>query len=159
MSDLDAAEAALDELTRTDPPLGGTDGAATTTGLHLDALVRTSRRSEEARRERGPEPEREPEPRDEPPAPEDAATPSVDGSPVPPAAEPSSAVAPTTEAHGQPPVRKTRAGVERARLAALNMALNGTPREETARQLAQAYGIEDAEQILDEVYAKKERIG
>ena len=42
---------------------------------------------------------------------------------------------------------------EGARLIALNMALNGTPREETARYLAENYHLSDQERLLDEVYA------
>jgi cell division septum initiation protein DivIVA len=41
---------------------------------------------------------------------------------------------------------------EGARLIALNMALNGTPREETARYLAENYNLADRERLLDEVY-------
>ena len=39
------------------------------------------------------------------------------------------------------------------RLVALNMALDGTPREETARFLAENFSVEDPERLLDEVYA------
>jgi DivIVA domain-containing protein len=42
---------------------------------------------------------------------------------------------------------------EGARLVALNMALNGTPREETERYLADNFVLEDRELLLDEVYA------
>jgi DivIVA domain-containing protein len=43
---------------------------------------------------------------------------------------------------------------EGARLIALNMALNGTPREETDRYLAENFRLDDREQLLDEVYAR-----
>jgi hypothetical protein len=43
---------------------------------------------------------------------------------------------------------------EGARLIALNMALNGTPREETDRYLAENFELEDREKLLDEVYAR-----
>ena len=43
--------------------------------------------------------------------------------------------------------------VEGARLVALNMALNGTPREETDRYLAENFELDDREQLLDEVYS------
>jgi DivIVA domain-containing protein len=43
---------------------------------------------------------------------------------------------------------------EGARLIALNMALNGTPREETERYLAENFQLEDRETLLDEVYAR-----
>ena len=46
--------------------------------------------------------------------------------------------------------------VEGARLVALNMALDGTPREETARYLHEAFGLADSGALLDEVYANAE---
>jgi DivIVA domain-containing protein len=45
---------------------------------------------------------------------------------------------------------------EGARLIALNMALNGTPREETARYLSDNFQLSDAGGLLDEVYASVE---
>jgi hypothetical protein len=39
-----------------------------------------------------------------------------------------------------------------ARLTALNMALGGTPRDETARYLTEHYALADAEALLDDVY-------
>jgi cell division septum initiation protein DivIVA len=45
---------------------------------------------------------------------------------------------------------------EGARLIALNMALNGTPREETARYLSENFQLADAGGLLDEVYASVE---
>jgi DivIVA domain-containing protein len=41
-----------------------------------------------------------------------------------------------------------------ARLIALNMALSGTPREETARYLAEHFELADADALLDDVYAR-----
>jgi DivIVA domain-containing protein len=41
-----------------------------------------------------------------------------------------------------------------ARLIALNMALSGTPREETAAYLAEHYDLADAEALLDDVYSR-----
>ena len=49
---------------------------------------------------------------------------------------------------GQP-----RDGAEGARLIALNMALTGTPREETQRYLAENFELDDVEGLLDEVYS------
>ncbi|MGZ4203282.1 MAG: DivIVA domain-containing protein [Thermoleophilaceae bacterium] len=46
------------------------------------------------------------------------------------------------------------AGPEGARLVALNMALNGTPREEAARYLADNFQLDDQESILDDVYSR-----
>jgi DivIVA domain-containing protein len=45
---------------------------------------------------------------------------------------------------------------EGARLIALNMALNGTPREETDRYLAENFRLPDRNGLLDEVYASVE---
>ena len=45
---------------------------------------------------------------------------------------------------------------EGARLIALNMALNGTPREETAKYLEENFELTDAGGLLDEVYASVE---
>jgi hypothetical protein len=45
---------------------------------------------------------------------------------------------------------------EGARLIALNMALNGTPREETDRYLAENFTLADRAGLLDEVYASVE---
>ncbi|MDQ6607915.1 MAG: DivIVA domain-containing protein [Actinomycetota bacterium] len=45
---------------------------------------------------------------------------------------------------------------EGARLIALNMALNGTPREETERYLEENFELPDAGNLLDEVYASVE---
>ncbi|WP_249009946.1 DivIVA domain-containing protein [Conexibacter sp. DBS9H8] len=46
--------------------------------------------------------------------------------------------------------------IEGARLVALNMALNGTPREETDRYLAENFQLGDRARLLDEVYASVE---
>jgi len=45
-------------------------------------------------------------------------------------------------------------GAEGARLVALNMALNGTPRAETARYLSENFEIDDQDSLLDDVYAQ-----
>ncbi len=45
---------------------------------------------------------------------------------------------------------------EGARLIALNMALNGTPRDETARYLSENFHLTDSDALLDEVYASVE---
>ncbi|HYH60024.1 MAG TPA: DivIVA domain-containing protein [Thermoleophilaceae bacterium] len=46
------------------------------------------------------------------------------------------------------------AGSEGARLIALNMALNGTPREETAAYLRDNFDLPDQDALLDEVYSR-----
>jgi DivIVA domain-containing protein len=65
------------------------------------------------------------------------------------------AEAPAEEAM-QPTGRFSRGGggAEGARLVALNMALNGTPRAETARYLSENFEIEDQDALLDDVYAQ-----
>ena len=52
------------------------------------------------------------------------------------------------------PTGAAGSGPEGARLVALNMALNGTPREEAARYLADNFQLEDQDAILDDVYSR-----
>jgi DivIVA domain-containing protein len=56
----------------------------------------------------------------------------------------------------QPPpaAREAAEDIEGARLIVLNMALNGTSREETRRYLAENYELADPEGLLDEVYSR-----
>jgi DivIVA domain-containing protein len=51
------------------------------------------------------------------------------------------------------PASEAKDDTEGARLIALNMALNGTPREETSRYLAETFSLRDPDRLLDEVYA------
>ncbi|MHB8656406.1 MAG: DivIVA domain-containing protein [Solirubrobacteraceae bacterium] len=70
-------------------------------------------------------------------------------------AEPSGDVA---EPAGASPVEAGEGhdDTEGARLIALNMALNGTPREETDRYLAENFELSNRAQLLEEVYASVE---
>jgi DivIVA domain-containing protein len=67
------------------------------------------------------------------------------------------------DANGEPAPRTQPGGpatgddTEGARLIALNMALNGTPREETERYLAENFKLRDRDGLLDEVYESVER--
>jgi DivIVA domain-containing protein len=84
-----------------------------------------------------------------PPAADEAAPVAGDDTAGPhdePAAAPAGEPAPS-----KPAVNGDDAG---ARLIALNMALDGKPREETARFLAEQFGLADAEALLDDVYAR-----
>ena len=54
------------------------------------------------------------------------------------------------------PAAAPASDVEGARLIALNMALNGTSREETDRYLAENFKLADRAALLDEVYASVE---
>ena len=67
---------------------------------------------------------------------------------LPEPAEPESTASPATPG---PPIGD---GHEGARVIALNMALNGSPREETARYLDENFELDDPEALLDEVYAR-----
>jgi TolA-binding protein len=61
----------------------------------------------------------------------------------------------TTEV--QPPVPEdppSSGGSEGARVIALNMALSGTPRDQTAAYLAENFELDDPEALLDDVYAR-----
>jgi DivIVA domain-containing protein len=91
--------------------------------------------------------------------------PEAPAEPEPPAAEPAATVEPEPAATGTEPVvaddaqaADTNGGddAEGARLIALNMALNGTPREETARYLSENFSLSDAGGLLDEVYSSVE---
>jgi DivIVA domain-containing protein len=70
-----------------------------------------------------------------------------------PAIEPRAAApaAPATEPHAAAPPGNGDAAA--ARIVALDMALSGTPRDETGRFLAEHYDVPDRESLLDEVYA------
>ena len=70
-----------------------------------------------------------------------------------PEPEPKSDPEPEPAAQGQG-AEPGQEGNEGARLIALNMALNGTPREETARYLDENFDLQDTQAILDEVYAQ-----
>ncbi len=61
-----------------------------------------------------------------------------------------------TNGFDQPQPAQQGGDAEGARLIALNMALNGTPREETARYLSENFHLSDAGGLLDEVYASVE---
>jgi DivIVA domain-containing protein len=92
-----------------------------------------------------PEPAPEPEPEPEPVAP----TASFDSEPVAVDGE----GAPVEDgAEGTIPAGAADDS-EGARLIALNMALNGTPREETDRYLSENFQLSDRDGLLDEVYA------
>jgi DivIVA domain-containing protein len=61
---------------------------------------------------------------------------------------------PAAPEHEPEPVVSPNGDEAGARLIALNMALSGTPREETARYLAEHFALEDAEALLDDVYER-----
>jgi DivIVA domain-containing protein len=117
-------------------------------GQELDGMVSALRRGGERLQEglarlqedvgaAGPPPAPEPEPV------------AVEAAPEPEAAidEPADAEAFATAPAGAP----DEAG---ARLIALNMALGGTPRDETARYLAEHYELPDPDALLDDVYRR-----
>jgi hypothetical protein len=85
--------------------------------------------------------EEEPVMEEEPVVDEPTAEPAAE-EPAPPAASPAQPPAPAADGH------------EGARVIALNMALGGSSRDETARYLAENFELEDAEALLDEVYAR-----
>ena len=66
--------------------------------------------------------------------------------------EPVAAEEPAEEA--KPAPSRADDDSEGARLIALNMALNGTPRDETDRYLSENFELADREGLLDEVYAR-----
>jgi DivIVA domain-containing protein len=103
-----------------------------------------------------------------------AAAPVTSPEPAPPDAEPAvveeveeveevvaDAEAPAPAAEAVADARKAGAlegrPNEGARLIALNMALSGTPREETARYLRENFDLAAPDELLDDVYAKAGR--
>ena len=59
----------------------------------------------------------------------------------------------SSRSRSRPPPRTTRADDEEAaRLVALDMALGGSPREETEAYLAEHYQLADPDKLLDDVY-------
>ncbi|HEY8582112.1 MAG TPA: DivIVA domain-containing protein [Capillimicrobium sp.] len=85
-----------------------------------------------------------------PPAPEPVPS-------VPPVPQPSGGAADASSAVEREPEPEAESGdVEGARLIALNMALNGQPRDETDRYLAENFELSDRRRLLDEVYASIE---
>jgi hypothetical protein len=90
-----------------------------------------------------PKPEPEPEPAAEPepePEPEPAAEPDPEPQPQP---EPAPAAKPGGGGGGEAP-----------RLIALNMVLNGASRDEVARYLDENFELENAAEVLDEVWKR-----
>lgn len=87
-----------------------------------------------------------------------AEAPAGEAAPEPEAAELHSVVGDGGHSNGfdQPEPMQHGPDAEGARLIALNMALNGTPREETARYLSENFHLSDAGGLLDEVYASVE---
>jgi DivIVA domain-containing protein len=85
---------------------------------------------------------------------------AVGGRPVPPADEPAAAAraADVPAAAAAPAANGARSDDEAgARLVALNMALEGAPRDETGRYLAEHFELPDLDGLLDEVYASAGR--
>ena len=89
------------------------------------------------------------------------AEPEPEPEPEPPRAEPEpeyeEEIEEATAVYAEPePAGEGSDDTEGARLIALNMALNGTPREETDRYLAANFDLDDRAALLDEVYASVE---
>ena len=97
---------------------------------------------------RSPPPAEEPATADEP-----AAAPEIDEELIA-ETEKLAAKEPEVEA---PETPADPAHPEGARVLALKMALDGAPREDTARYLSENFTLEDPDGLLDEVYAKLAR--
>ena len=83
-----------------------------------------------------------------------AATPPAEPPPEPEAVPEPPVVAEPPVAAEPPAAENGGADEAGARLIALNMALSGTPREETERYLAEHYDLADAGALLDDVYKR-----
>jgi ABC-type transporter Mla subunit MlaD len=75
----------------------------------------------------------------------------------PAAEEPAPPVVTPAPEEPAPPATASGDGHEGARVIALNMALSGTARDETARYLAENFELEDPEALLDDVYERASR--
>jgi DivIVA domain-containing protein len=93
-----------------------------------------------------------PRPEFEPEAPAEPEPPEATVEPEPAATD----TEPVVADDAQPAATNGGDDAEGARLIALNMALNGTPREETARYLNENFSLSDAGGLLDEVYSSVE---
>ena len=96
-----------------------------------------------------------------PPAPALADSAPAAVAPVPPVAAPAPSSVPPAPSPPVPPRSEPRAGagngdLDGARLIALNMALNGDPREAIDRYLTEHYQLGDRQKLLDEVFAAVE---
>jgi DivIVA domain-containing protein len=96
-----------------------------------------------------PPPARAPAPAEPEPAPEATAPPAREGA-APPAPE---AAPPPPDPPAPAPSSAGNGDAAAARIVALDMALSGTPREETDRYLAENYDVPDRAALLDDVYA------
>ena len=85
-------------------------------------------------------------------APDDGGAASPHGDDVATAASP-----PGDDVAAAPAANGAAADEAGARLIALNMALSGTPREETARYLAEHFELPDPDSLLDDVYERAQR--
>jgi DivIVA domain-containing protein len=104
-----------------------------------------------------PRPQFEPEEPEPVPAPEPEPEPAVtEAESIPEAAEAPAEAEADVAGNGEVAADSGGEDAEGARLIALNMALNGTPREETARYLNENFSLSDANGLLDEVYASVE---
>jgi hypothetical protein len=133
--ELSAVKADLEELRAVGEGVGESRAEATAPAKAAPAKAAPAPEPE-ADSERPPKPPTEPRPEPQP-------APPVEPEPEPPAPPPA---AKSAESAGD--------GHEGARLIALNMALNGSPRDETARYLSENFEVEDPEALLDEVYAR-----
>jgi hypothetical protein len=142
--ELSAVKADLEELRAMGEGVGekraeAAEAAAKAQGAAAEAKAAAA----ENESERPPHPPTEPRPEPHPVPPAEPVP-----EPQPPAAAEPAAAAST------PPAGD---GHEGARVIALNMALNGSSREETARYLAENFEIDDPDALLDDVYARVNR--
>jgi DivIVA domain-containing protein len=86
----------------------------------------------------------------------EVATKPQPGPEVPTQREPAAEVAQPEPAEAAAQASNGSEDLEGARLIALNMALNGTPREETDRYLAENFRLADRRALLDDVYSSVE---
>jgi DivIVA domain-containing protein len=157
-AELEVVETGMKELSAfaTSGPVAATGVGAVEEGPPLPAEAEPV--AEDAVEEESETAVTEAKPRAEPELPPEAA-PQAEAAPEaesPPGVEAPPRAEAAPEAGGQKVKAAAGEDAEGARLIALNMALNGTPREETDRYLAENFEIPNRGQLLDEVYASVE---
>jgi hypothetical protein len=144
--ELSAVKADLEELRAMGEGVGEKRAEAAETAAKAQAAAAEPKAAEPETPAAEPESERPPQPPTEP-RPEPRPVPPAEPVPEP---QPPAAAEPAAAA-STPPAGD---GHEGARVIALNMALNGSPRDETARYLSENFELDDPDALLDEVYAR-----
>jgi DivIVA domain-containing protein len=146
---------ARDQIERAQRSVAKLIGQADELRERVGAMAREVGGEQELRGETEPEPPLVPEPA--PPQPEVDPSPVTVPEPTPPREpEPEPPMIPEPEPQPEPPAPAAANGADEqaARLVAMKMALDGSSREDVQKHLAANYKLEDAGELLDQVFAR-----